>query len=294
MQLASKFAHTSNVLVSQYPIQNEVIRQVAPSIFADQAHESRSSRYVYIPTHEVLTGLRKEGFEPFMVCQSRSRVEGKADFTKHMLRLRHRSLVSAEGVANEIILLNSHDGTSSYQLLSGMFRFVCQNGMVCGDILNDIRVKHAGNITDKVIEGAYKVLKDFEVITDQRREMQAIELRPAEQELFARSALALRYEPDEDTGNSTAPIRPDQVLRTRRMEDAGNDVWRTFNRTQEALVRGGLPGRNAQGRSLTTRAVTGIDSNVRLNRALWQLAEGMAALKTEGVEAMRDALKTAA
>ncbi|EER8463752.1 DUF945 domain-containing protein, partial [Escherichia coli] len=26
------------------------------------------------------------------------------------------------------ILLNSHDGTSSYQMLPGYFRFVCQNG----------------------------------------------------------------------------------------------------------------------------------------------------------------------
>lgn len=294
MQLASRFARRSNVLVSQYPIQDEAIRQVAPSIFAEQAHESRSSRYVYIPTHEILTGLRKEGFEPFMVCQSRSRVEGKEDFTKHMMRLRHRSQVSADGVANEIILLNSHDGTSSYQLLSGVFRFVCQNGMVCGDIAHDIRVKHSGNITDKVIEGAYTVLQDFDMITDQRREMEAIELRPQEQEVFAQAALALRWEPDAETGNATAPVRPDQVNRTRRSADAGNDVWRTFNRAQEALVRGGLPGRNATGRSLTTRAVTGIDSNVKLNRALWQLAEGMAALKTEGVEQFQEALKNAA
>lgn len=294
MQLASRFARRSNVLVSQYPIQDEAIRQVAPSIFAKQAHESRSSRYVYIPTHEILTGLRKEGFEPFMVCQSRSRVEGKEDFTKHMMRLRHRSQVSADGVANEIILLNSHDGTSSYQLLSGVFRFVCQNGMVCGDIAHDIRVKHSGNITDKVIEGAYTVLQDFDMITDQRREMEAIELRPQEQEVFAQAALALRWEPDAETGNATAPVRPDQVIRTRRSADAGNDVWRTFNRAQEALVRGGLPGRNATGRSLTTRAVTGIDSNVKLNRALWQLAEGMAALKTEGVGQFQEALKNAA
>jgi hypothetical protein len=294
MQLASRFARKSNVLVSAYPIADEAIRRVAPSIFTEQAHESRSSRYVYIPTHEVLTGLRKEGFEPFMVCQSKSRIEGKEEFTKHMVRLRHRSQVSGEGVANEIILLNSHDGTSSYQLLSGMFRFVCQNGMVCGDIMNDIRVKHSGNITDKVIEGAYKVLEDFEIITDQRREMQAIELRPAEQEVFARAALELRYEPDAETGNSTAPIRPDQVIRTRRAADAGNDVWRTFNRAQEALVRGGLPGRNARGQNTTTRAVTGIDTNVKLNRALWQLAQGMAALKTEGVEAFTEALKAAA
>ena len=66
-----------------------------------------------------------------MVAQSRSRVEGKADFAKHMIRLRHAAQVNAKGEANEIILINSHDGASSYQMLAGMFRFVCCNGMAC-------------------------------------------------------------------------------------------------------------------------------------------------------------------
>lgn len=37
---------------------------------------------------------------------------------------------------------NSHDGTSSYQMIAGMFRFVCCNGMVAGEIHNDVRVRH--------------------------------------------------------------------------------------------------------------------------------------------------------
>ncbi|WP_249542536.1 DUF932 domain-containing protein, partial [Escherichia coli] len=48
-----------------------------------------------------------------------------------MLRLRRAGEINGEHVP-EIILLNSHDGTSSYQMLPGYFRFVCQNGCVCG------------------------------------------------------------------------------------------------------------------------------------------------------------------
>ncbi|ECW9177538.1 DUF945 domain-containing protein, partial [Salmonella enterica subsp. enterica serovar Enteritidis] len=29
-------------------------------------------------------------------------------------------------------LLNSHDGSSSYQMVPGLFRFICTNGLVCG------------------------------------------------------------------------------------------------------------------------------------------------------------------
>jgi hypothetical protein len=50
-------------------LSDDQIRAVAPSIFADAPHESRSPRYSYIPTATVLQELRGEGFEPFMVCQ---------------------------------------------------------------------------------------------------------------------------------------------------------------------------------------------------------------------------------
>ena len=119
MQLASRFIH-SQVLRSDHPLPDEPIRVVAPSIFAETPHESRSRRYSYIPTAAVLSALRKEGFQPFMVCQARVRHEDHREYTKHMLRLRHASQINGSE-ANEIILLNSHDGSSSYQMLSGMF-----------------------------------------------------------------------------------------------------------------------------------------------------------------------------
>jgi hypothetical protein len=87
-----------------------------PSIFANAPHQSSSERDSYIPTATVLQDLRGEGFEPFMVRQTRVRRDDRRNFTKHMIRLRHASQIAARGEANGIILLNSHDGTSSYQI----------------------------------------------------------------------------------------------------------------------------------------------------------------------------------
>ena len=120
--LASRFARNTLVVRSETPLAEDLMRQAAPSIFAEGKHASRSERYTYIPTIEVLRGLRKEGFEPFMVAQSKSRIEGKTDFTKHMIRMRHAGQVEAKPEANEIILINSHDGASSYQMLAGAIR----------------------------------------------------------------------------------------------------------------------------------------------------------------------------
>lgn len=274
MKLASRFTSHSPMLRADHPLSDDQIRAVAPSIFAEAPHESRSQRYSYIPTAAVLTELRREGFQPFMVCQTRVRHEERREYTKHMLRLRHASQINGTE-ASEIILLNSHDGTSSYQMLAGMFRFVCQNGLVCGETLADVRVPHKGNVTDDVIEGAYTVLHGFEQVQDSRNAMRAITLDDGEAEVFARSALALKY----DDPGKTMPITEKQVLNPRRFDDNRSDLWSTFNRVQENLVKGGLVGRTMYGRPQRTRPIQGIDQNVRLNRALWLLAEGLCRLK---------------
>ena len=271
--LASSFSRNAVALRSDHPLSNDEIAAVAPSILAHSAHESRSERYSFIPTVDVLDALRKEGFQPFMVCQSRVRDDARRAYTKHMVRLRHANQICGSE-ANEIILLNSHDGASSYQMIAGMLRFVCKNGVVCGDNLSDIRVPHKGDVIGQVIDGAFKVLKSFEIATQQRDGMCASVLDDGEQIAFARAALALRY--DE---NKPAPITEQQLLAPRRVEDRASDLWTTFNRVQENMILGGLHGRNANGRATTTRPVTGIDQNIRLNRALWVLADELRRLR---------------
>jgi hypothetical protein len=127
--LATRFARNTRVLRGDRPLSEEQMRHAAPSIFAEGKHASRSERYTYIPTIDVLRGLKREGFEPFMVAQGASRVEGKEAYTKHMVRLRHQggSALQARPEAQEIILINSHDGASSYQMLAGLFR-LCPAG----------------------------------------------------------------------------------------------------------------------------------------------------------------------
>ncbi|CAE6936225.1 hypothetical protein R69927_07439 [Paraburkholderia domus] len=276
MQLASSFRYGSPMLRSDTPLSDDQIRRVTPSIFADGKHQSRSDRYTYIPTIDVLRGLRNEGFQPFMVCQTRVRDLDRREFTKHLIRMRPASEITGEDV-NEIILLNSHDGSSSFQLLAGAFRFVCQNGMVAGDNVRDIRVRHKGNVVQNVINGAFDVLDGFDLIREQKDSMRAIELNRDEQHAFARSALALRYDPTD--AEAPAPITESQLLAPRRFEDRRDDLWTVFNKVQEHLTKGGLHGRSRSGRSMSTRPVTGIDQNVKLNRALWMLADAMRQMK---------------
>lgn len=279
MQYGQTHLRNSNSIRSITPLTDEQMRKVAPSIFADGKHESRSDRYTYIPTSAVLQGLRKEGFEAFSVCQTRVRDEGKREHAKHLVRLRHVGAVQPINVGDsvlELCLLNSHDGSSSYHLYPGVFRYVCTNGLMVPECtLPGVKVQHTGKVQDKVIEGAYEILEGCTRVVESRESMQALTLSQEEQAIFARGALSLRYTEDD----TPAPVTDTGILASRRQADNGNDLWRTFNRVQENVIRGGVRGRNAQGRPMRTREVQGIDQNVRLNRALWTLAEEMRRLK---------------
>jgi hypothetical protein len=280
--LATRFAPNSRVLRSDVPLTEDQMRAVAPSVFAQGKHASRSERYTYIPTIDVLRGLRKEGFEPFMVAQGASRVEGKAEFTKHLIRLRHADQVQTRPEANEIILINSHDGASSYSMMAGVFRYVCSNGLVVGEVVDDITIAHKGDIQSKVIEGAFRVLDQFKLVEQHTEAMKALPLEPREEIAFATAALALRFGErpvDETGGHRPAPVTAEQLNEARRIDDIGHDLWTTLQRVQQNVMVGGQPGRSVHGRRLQTRPVGSIDRGVSLNRALWMLAEEMRQIK---------------
>ncbi|EHA8172488.1 DUF945 domain-containing protein [Salmonella enterica subsp. enterica] len=267
MRLASRFGRVNQIRRDR-PLTHEELMRHVPSVFSENKHESRSDRYTYIPTITLLDNLQREGFRPFFACQTRVRDESKREHTKHMLRLRREGQITGKQVP-EIILLNSHDGSSSYQMLPGLFRAICCNGLVCGKSFGEVRVPHKGNVVERVIEGAYEVLGIFDKVEEKRDAMQSLMLPPPAQHALAKAVLTYRF------GEDHHPITESQLLAPRRWQDESGDLWTTYQRIQENLIKGGLSGRSVQGKRARTRAINGIDSDVKLNRALWVMAENM-------------------
>ena len=258
----------ANQIRRDRPLTHEELMHYVPGIFGEDKHTSRSQNYTYIPTITVLESLQREGFQPFFACQTRVRDPGRRGYTKHMLRLRRAGEINGEHVP-EIILLNSHDGTSSYQMLPGYFRFVCQNGCVCGQSLGEVRVPHRGNVVEKVIEGAYEVVGVFDRIEEKRDAMQSLVLPPPARQALAQAALTYRY------GDEHQPVTTADILTPRRREDYGKDLWSAYQTIQENMLKGGISGRSAKGKRIHTRAIHSIDTDIKLNRALWVMAETM-------------------
>jgi len=267
--------------------------QRAPSIFATTPHESRSERFAPIPTIDILRGLQAEGFHPVGVKQSLTRIPGKADFTKHMIRLRKldTTAYSVGDSVLEILLKNANDGTSIYDTMLGLFRVRCLNSLVSQLAeLDSVKVRHTGSPDDvarKVIEGTYSVLQSADALLSAPQDWAKINLNPSEKLAYAESVHALRFgEPETDEhGEPIAhPIAPSKLLTVRRKDDYGSDLWTVFNVAQENAVRGGLTGVIADRtvrrgyRRTSTRPVTGIDQDIKLNKALWMLTAHMARL----------------
>ncbi len=94
---------------------------------------------------------------------------------------------------------------------------------------------------------------------------QQIELTESQQKRFATNAMKLRFGED----RPQMPITTTQALEIHRKGDDKNDLWTVFNRLQENLVKGGIKGKSASGRQITTRKLDGAYSELTFNIALW-------------------------
>ena len=261
-------------------LSNEQIQVAAPSAFAVTPYFKQSDRYAFVPTSRVIDGMRDSGFLPVKASQSKSRIEGKSDFTKHMIRFRSVDALNRQSLVGdaipEIVLINSHDGTSAYKLFFGIFRLVCSNGMVVADsLLGSINIRHTGNIVKEVIEGSQNLIQSVPTVLDVVKQWETIELAPAESLALATAAHTYRF------ADAETQVTPERLLQPRRYADNGTDLWKTFNRVQENLTKG-IRGRvdRSTGQRTGARGIKSIDGDVKLNRALWAMAEKLAEIKS--------------
>ena len=95
----------------------ETLQHTAPAVFAPSAHERLSSSYTFVPTARIIDALGQAGFQPVEARQTRSRSRSPVH-ARHMIRLRRRlEHVALADSVPELVLLNSHDGTSAYLML---------------------------------------------------------------------------------------------------------------------------------------------------------------------------------
>jgi hypothetical protein len=208
----------------------EELRQRTPAVFAGNASERTKPTYRFINSAEVLEALLNAGFVPSAAQQTRSRKGSDPSYARHMIRLRPvRETIALVDCIPEICLINAHDGTSAYQLLAGLYRPLCTNGLLCriGDFAM-IRVPHRASVVADVVAGALQITAQFERIGEAVSAMAARILSENEQQAFAAAAFEIRW--------AKAEVRPAfdpaKMLEVRRPADDYPTLWHTLNRCQ--------------------------------------------------------------
>lgn len=248
--------------------------------------DTTTENYKFINTRAVLEQLADSGWQPVAANQAKVRDISKEGFQKHFVKLENPALNELLPTIGkpQMLLRHAHDGTSSLNLLSAFKIFVCSNGAVShsGDI-GDVRVLHRGFTEEKLQLAIGEFVKRIPLMVTQVEEWQGIKLDGEEQRLLAQQAIELRFDPLTNSfGEPTTsyPVIPEQVLRSRRYGEQSTTLWNAFNNLQENLIeKGGVRTRSINGRRNSVRAVKGVDSNIKLNKAFWALSAHMANIK---------------
>ena len=256
-------------------LSNEQLQLSTPSVFSPVHKETLSKHYSFMPTTNIVDLLKAKGWVVVSANQVRSK-RADALFKRHMVRLRHSSnLASNPEFIPEMVVVNSHDGTSTLQLHLGMFRLACSNGLVIADsTFSSIKFRHMGFTPDQVIDASFKILEAAPESAKFIEHMSSVNLTDEKKLELASQSLQLKYD-----DASKAPIEFKQLLEVRREADKGNDAWSVFNVVQENLMRGGQSNDVIKARTLaatgkhgrSSRSVNAVKEQLRINKGLWEL-----------------------
>ncbi len=250
------------------------------------------STYGFVNTREVLQVFEANGWSPVTVNYGKVRTPERQGFQKHLIRLENPRYQAIEGLTDsnssrpQLVLLNSHDGTSSLQILWGVFRIACLNGIIAGTGINGVRLVHSRSITDKLPDAIQYMLSNFDAFSEQIKRLQGLELsKQATDEL-----IKVTFDARLANVNNVKNIEY-RIPRLQRLADNATDAYTVFNRIQEVLMRGGIqytydkPILDAssgevlgtQHITTKTRRIASVGSQLKLNQLVYDKALELAA-----------------
>jgi hypothetical protein len=230
-----------------------------------------TDKYVHVPTEKVIEDVMKLGWTPINAYRVASR--GKRTGTgRHMVKFVNYDFME-EGKTEypELLLTNSHDGTTAFKLDVGIFRLVCSNGMVVkSQDFGSMKVRHYGYDFEAIQSAVNELVEQIPDYLKQVEEMKEQKLEREQMLEFARQAAMLRMTKVNESAIDEV-VDVEDLLESTRKEDEGNGLWEVFNRLQEKVVNGKF--NYALGKKeRKARPVKGFKSQVKLNQDLWELA----------------------
>lgn len=264
------------------PLNDEQIRESAPSVFSEQPQNELSDRYAFVPTYNVVNFMRDNGWFPVEAKEVKTRKAENKGFQRHMVRFRHPEIsfnnISGDKNLIDILLTNSHDGKSSFTFQVGVFRLVCSNGLVVQtEDFGTERVRHftTNEGEDEFNTAFTRVLTTLVAQVPQTvsiiQKMQNTFVNEDQVREFALKAATVRFQDKLEKMDKEQLV--EQLIQANREEDASNSLWAVFNTLQEKLIKGGysyLGGKKKKARK--ARSLNNIMQSNKVNTELFSMA----------------------
>lgn len=245
-----------------------------PALTAQAPADKMSNRYSFLPTSRVVEDIAKLGWSPVAI----SGVRTHNPSSRHLVRFQPNNelgvALERQNSIPELILINSHNGTSAFKVMAGIFRFACANGLIIAEkTFASIQIRHTNYSVREAVKAIGSFTKQLPAVTDSVLNMERVKLSDAAKKDFASKAYAIReevplYALPESEGNYIAR----RMLTVKRSADRDDSLWTTFNVVQENLVKGNYPFMSRNGMT-KARAIKSVPETVRVNTALHELAQ---------------------
>lgn len=220
-----------------------------------------SPKYSVIQTTKVYELLADYGFREDRYRQSRERNREREAFSKHVSILQREQDCDQHGGFN-LLLVNSHNGTSALHLEAGYFRVLCENQLGNGDV--GIKIRHVGDALGRIERAIPQVLAQMDDFKTLQALLRDRLLRPDQLRALITKALELR-------GLPVTEYNVSRMAGTRRNEGTIR-AWEQLNVVQENMIRGGMQVHAEDKDGLCVfrklRALTSADRLLNANREL--------------------------
>ncbi len=258
--------------------QSEIV-ELAPAVYTNQPHPKVSDKYSFLPTHRIVSDMEKLGWSVSQVKMAKTNNVNQKLYGKHMVQFFHPDLVinDENGKAEaypQILIINNHRGYGKLRIEVGVFRLVCENGLIVKDReMGSYSLRHMGYSFEELQTLVNTVVANLQGVVNKINTFTERIMTKEEQYSFAKKALAVRF--GEERKASDAEIK--DMLTVRRPEDKGDDLYRVFNRVQEAVIRGGFDmAATTKKGTKKVRRISNMLKDLDVNGELWVLAEEFA------------------
>ena len=204
-----------------------------PEVFKQtQPKEGVSQRYQMINTESVITDLvNKYSFKLDNIQVSGVRKQENVDKQKHLATLKYTALETNEGVPT-VVITNSHNRSSSFQVHTGYIRFACANGLIAGTNIESMKVQHTAQNWNELLNGFIsQYMNNVSLMEEEHNRMKRKSLNDITLRYFLSEAAKIRYDIKD-------VLDINELNLIRRPEDIGLDMYKVYNRVQESLVNG--------------------------------------------------------